>query len=58
MEKTENTEKTETSIKKSISLHFHPYEFEKKSHTVEKSIDGQKHRYLYGIATGLAKDGD
>lgn len=45
-------------VKKSISLHFHPYEFEKKFHAVEKDVDGKKRRYLYGIATGLDQDLD
>jgi len=40
-----------------ISFHFHPYDFENKNHAVEKTEgDGQKRRYLEGIASGVKTD--
>lgn len=43
---------------KRVSFHFHPYDWEKKGHVVEKSEDGiTKRRYLCGITSGLKIDG-
>lgn len=44
--------------KRLISFHFHPYEWDKRSHVVEKEDNqGIKRRYLKGVASGLRTDG-
>jgi len=44
-------------MKKNISFLFQPYNFDKGEHAFEKSVDGQKKRYLKGIASGTMIDG-
>jgi hypothetical protein len=39
-----------------IKFHFHPYDFENKGHAVEKSENGQRRRYLEGVASGVKTD--
>lgn len=43
--------------KRKISFIFHPFEYEKNQHIVEKDMDGKKRRYLKGITSGVAVDG-
>ena len=40
-----------------IAFHFHPFEYDSKSHVIEKSIDGVKKRYLKGVSSGIKIDG-
>jgi hypothetical protein len=40
-----------------ISIHFHPLNFDKKEHAVEKAEGGIKRKYLRGISSGIMKDG-
>lgn len=42
---------------KKISFIFHPFQYENKSHIVEKEMNGKKRRYLKGITSGVAVDG-
>ena len=41
---------------RTINLSYKPYLFADRKHAVEKSIDGQKHRYLCGVASGSKMD--
>lgn len=45
-----------TTHQNKISFHFHPYKQDEGLFAVEKSQDGKKNRYLYGIASGIKKD--
>jgi hypothetical protein len=40
-----------------IKFNFHPFEYEKNSHAVEKVEGGVKRKYLFGISSGIEKDG-
>jgi hypothetical protein len=44
-------------ISRPISIHFHPFKFEKKEHAIEKADGGLKRKYLKGISSGIMKDG-
>lgn len=46
----------ETGLRR-IKFPFHPFQFEQKSHAIEKELDGKKRRYLQGVASGLKTDG-
>lgn len=46
-----------SNIGRPISIHFHPFAFEKKQHAIEKSENGIKKKYLIGISSGIMKDG-
>lgn len=51
------TKTIEPSVKKAISFHYHPYNFEKGEHAVEKADkDGKKRRYICGISSGSKFD--
>lgn len=39
-----------------ISFHFHPYDFDKKGHTVVKEEGGKQKRYIAGVSSGLNVD--
>lgn len=44
-------------MRRPISIHFHPFNFEDREHAIEKADDsGVKRRYLQGIATGSNMD--
>lgn len=40
-----------------IKFHFHPKDFEKKKHAIEKDENGKKRRYLMGVSSGIQVDG-
>ncbi len=44
-------------IGRPIKFNFHPFEYEKNNHAVEKIEGGLKRRYLFGISSGIEKDG-
>ena len=46
----------ENSIKR-ISVHCHPFEFEKGQHILEKVDKGIKRKYLRGVSSGIMVDG-
>lgn len=41
-----------------IAFHSHPYGFNSKQHAIEKEVGGKRHRYLYGVSSGINVDGD
>lgn len=57
---TENKEAThlvDRTIRKDISFHFHPFNYEKSEHYIEKSdTTGQKRKYICGISSGINTD--
>lgn len=47
------------NLRREISFHFHPFEFESKGHAVQKAdSNGKKRRYLYGVASGSKTDAE
>jgi hypothetical protein len=49
--------KSKVDTGRPISIHFHPFEYEKNAHAVEKSENGMKRKYLFGVSSGLMRDG-